>query len=54
MTSLTDILFSEVNITLSILCMLLIVYWLLTMISGIDFDYDMDIDIDADVDVDAW
>lgn len=33
--------------------MLLIVYWLLTMISGIDFDYDMDIDIDADVDVDA-
>ena len=53
MTSLTDILFSEVNITLSILCILLIIYWLLTMISGIDFEYDMDIDIDADVDVDA-
>ncbi|MDN3593903.1 hypothetical protein [Zunongwangia endophytica] len=52
MTNLTDILFSEVNITLSILCILLIVYWVLTMVSGIEFEYDMDIDIDADLDVD--
>lgn len=33
--------------------LLLIVYWILTMVSGIDFDYDVDIDIDLDVDVDA-
>lgn len=49
MTGLFEVLFSEVNLTLSILLILLIVYWLLTMISGIDFDLDMDIDIDADI-----
>ncbi|TRZ43163.1 hypothetical protein [Robertkochia solimangrovi] len=52
MTSLTDILFSQVNLTLTILLILLIVYWLLTMISGIEFEYDMDIDVDVDADLD--
>lgn len=33
--------------------LLLIIYWVLTMVSGIDFDYDVDVDIDLDVDVDA-
>ncbi|WP_299256148.1 hypothetical protein [uncultured Aquimarina sp.] len=32
--------------------LLLILYWLFTMISGIDFDLDVDVDIDADVDMD--
>lgn len=48
-----QVIFSEVNLVLTILGLLLILYWLLTMISGIDFDYDVDIDIDLDVDVDA-
>lgn len=53
MTGLFDILFSEVNLTLTILLILLIIYWLLTMISGIDFDLDMDIDMDIDAEVEA-
>ncbi|WP_010520342.1 hypothetical protein [Aquimarina agarivorans] len=32
--------------------LLLIVYWLFTMVSGIDFEYDVDLDIDVDVDAD--
>ncbi|AUC14457.1 hypothetical protein BTO06_04545 [Tenacibaculum sp. SZ-18] len=51
--TLTDIVFSDVNITLTILFIILLTYWLVTMISGIDFDLDMDIDVDIDVDVDA-
>ncbi|MBQ4803283.1 hypothetical protein J8L88_10525 [Aquimarina sp. MMG015] len=31
---------------------LLILYWLFTMISGVDFDLDVDVDIDVDVDAD--
>ncbi len=52
MEALLDIAFSPVNITLTLLMILLIVYWLITMISGIDFDLDVDIDIDVDVDSD--
>ncbi|WP_461587421.1 hypothetical protein [Winogradskyella sp.] len=48
-----DIVFSQVNITLSILLIILIVYWLVTMISGIEFDLDIDVDIDVDVDADV-
>ncbi|WP_405226572.1 hypothetical protein [Dokdonia sp. Asnod1-B02] len=48
-----EILFSPVNITLTILLSLLLVYWIFTMISGVDFDLDVDVDIDIDVDVDA-
>ena len=48
-----DIIFSSVNIILSSLVILLIIYWLFTMISGIDFDLDVDVDIDIDVDADV-
>ena len=53
MTSVFDIAFSSVNITLSILVILLIAYWIFNMISGIDFDLDIDVDIDVDADVDV-
>ncbi|MDW5288018.1 hypothetical protein [Formosa sp. PL04] len=53
MTELTNILFSEVNVVLSTLLIILILYWIVTMIGGLDFDPDFDIDIDADVDVDT-
>ena len=48
-----EIIFSEVNITLSVLLIILIIYWLITMISGIDFDLDIDVDIDVDAEVDV-
>ncbi len=48
-----DIIFSQVNLTLSVLLIILIVYWILTMVSGIDFDLDIDVDIDADLEVDT-
>lgn len=38
---------------LSILVIVLIIYWLFTMISGIDFDLDFDVDIDVDADIDV-
>lgn len=57
MKELIDIAFSPVNLTLTILMLLLIVYWLFNMLSGIDldldFDVDMDIDVDADIDIDS-
>lgn len=53
MNELTNILFSEVNITLTILLILLIVYWIFNMISGIDFDVDFDVDVDVDIDMDV-
>ncbi|WP_435262176.1 hypothetical protein [Tenacibaculum sp. nBUS_03] len=53
MNSLTDIIFSNVNITLTILVIILVIYWLVTMVSGIDFDLDVDIDVDVDVDFDV-
>ncbi|GAB3647763.1 hypothetical protein GCM10028791_10370 [Echinicola sediminis] len=53
MDSLINILFSPVNLTLTIFLILLVVYWLLTMVSGIDFELDMDIDVDTAVDVEG-
>lgn len=53
MNQLTDILFSEVNITLTVLLIFLIVYWIITMIGGLDYDLDVDIEVDADIDFDA-
>ncbi len=50
MTNLIDILFSEVNATLSVLLILLLVYWIITMIGGIDFDLDFDVEVDIDID----
>nr|WP_256439417.1 OB-fold-containig protein [Aquimarina sp. MMG015] len=52
MKELVEIAFSQVNIVLTILMILLILYWLFTMISGVDFDLDVDVDIDVDVDAD--
>lgn len=55
MKELFDIAISNVNLPLTILFGLLILYWLLTTLSGLDldlFDADIDIDVDADVDVD--
>jgi|TARA_R110002096_G_scaffold109887_1_gene240272 hypothetical protein len=43
-----DIIFSSVNLPLSIFTIILILYWLLTMISGIDFDLDIDVDAGLD------
>ncbi|KAA1247462.1 hypothetical protein F0000_03105 [Aquimarina sp. RZ0] len=53
MKELFDIAFSQVNMVLTILMILLILYWLFTMISGIDFDLDLDVDIDIEVDADV-
>ncbi|NAS31240.1 hypothetical protein GTQ40_09685 [Flavobacteriaceae bacterium R38] len=53
MNEIIDIAFSRVNISLSILFALLLLYWILTTVSGIDFDFDMDVDVDVDVDADV-
>ncbi len=53
MEDLFKIIFSEVNLVLTCLLLLLVLYWILTMVSGIDFDYDIDVDIDIDIDADA-
>ncbi len=52
MRELFEIAFSSVNMVLTILMILLILYWLFTMISGVDFDVDVDVDIDIDMDTD--
>ncbi len=52
MNSVLDILFSQVNITLTSLMIFLILYWLVTMFTGLDFDTDFDVDIDIDADID--
>ena len=52
MNSLIDILFSPVNGTLTVLMLILILYWLVTMVSGLDFDVDFDVEVDLDVDAD--
>ncbi|WP_378181633.1 hypothetical protein [Aquimarina sp. SS2-1] len=55
MKELFDIAISTVNLPLTILFGLLILYWLLTTLTGLDldfFDADIDVDVDADVDMD--
>lgn len=47
-----ELLFSEVNTALTIFVMILVVYWLISMISGLDFDIDFDVDVDVDADID--
>ena len=32
--------------------LILVLYWLVTMISGVDFDVDIDVDVDIDIDAD--
>lgn len=53
MNEIIDIALSPVNVILTILVILLIIYWLFTMISGVDFDLDIDVDVDTDIDVDT-
>ena len=53
MNTFTDIIFSSVNLPLTILVIILLLYWIVTMISGVDFDLDVDVDIDADFDIDT-
>ena len=56
MKELFDIAISTVNLPLTLLFGLLIIYWLLTTLTGLDldfFDADIDIDVDADVDMDV-
>ncbi|MHA7055940.1 hypothetical protein ACWGOQ_0001875 [Aquimarina sp. M1] len=55
MKELFDIAISIVNLPLTVLFGLLILYWILTTLSGLDldfFDADIDIDVDADADFD--
>jgi len=52
LSNLIDILFSPVNITLTVLMLILVLYWGVTMISGVDFDVDIDVDVDIDIDAD--
>ena len=50
-----ELLFSEVNTALTILSIVFVAYWLITMLFGLDLelDFDVDADIDMDIDVDA-
>lgn len=52
MDTFLDIAFSPVNIVLTILLCILVLYWVLTMMTGVDFDFDIDVDVDVDMDVD--
>lgn len=46
--------FSPVNAALSILLIILSLYWVLTILTGIDLDFfDVEFDVDSDVDIDA-
>ncbi len=53
MKQLYEVAIAPVNIALTILFALLIVYWLVSTIFGAEFDTDMDIDVDIDVDLDV-
>jgi membrane protein implicated in regulation of membrane protease activity len=48
-----NIAFSPVNTVLSVLLALSVIYWVFTMLTGLDIDVGMDSDIDADLDIDA-
>lgn len=51
--SLLTIIFSPINFALSALLILLVIYWIFSLLLGLDFDVDFDVDIDIDVDVDV-
>lgn len=51
--TLLDIIFSPINMALSILLIVIFLYWIITMIFGVDFDLDFDVDVDVDVDMDV-
>lgn len=48
-----ELLFSEVNTTLTILSIVFVFYWIITMLFGLDLELDFDADIDVDIDIDA-
>ncbi len=61
MKELIDISFSPVNAFFSIMCLLLTLYWILTIFTGFDLDlfdvdfdassdFDLDVDVDGDID----
>lgn len=52
MNELLDILFAPNNIALTILLGMLFLYWIFSIVTGLDFDTDFDIDIDIDTDLD--
>ncbi len=63
MEELLHIAFSPVNAFLSIMCLLLILYWVLTILTGFDLDFfdvefdaaaDMDLDMDMEADIDDY
>ncbi len=51
--TLTDLVFSSINMPLTVLLIILGVYRILTMLFGLDLDFDIDVDIDIDIDVDT-
>ena len=59
MKELIEVSFSPVNAFFTIMCIIMVLYWLLVIISGIDpdlfsVDFDSaDVDLDGDIDVDA-
>lgn len=53
MDNFINLIFSEVNIVLTVAVLVLFLYWILTAITGIDFNFDADIDLDLDLDADA-
>ena len=56
MKELFDLAISTVNLPLTLLFGLLILYWILTTLTGLDldfFDADIDVDVDADFDLDT-
>ena len=53
MGNIYEILFSEVNLVLTVLLIILLLYWVVSMIGGIDFDVDFDVEVDLDPAIDA-
>lgn len=51
--SLFTIIFSPINFALTSLLILLALYWIFSLLLGLDFDVDFDVDFDIDVDVDT-
>ncbi|MFD2564036.1 hypothetical protein [Aquimarina rubra] len=63
MKELVEIAFSPVNAFFSIMCIALILYWILTILTGLDLDFfdvefdastDLDLDVDMDADMDNY
>lgn len=51
--TLYELVFSPINIPLTIFLIVLTIYRIITTLLGLDFDFDMDIDVDIDVDADT-